>query len=114
MKTSIYQAPRYLWGNHCEGWPLLETEGLVVKQESMPPGTAERMHRHREAQQFFYILQGQGEFRLEGQPYLLSQGEGIHVAAGLMHDIRNRSGSPLSFLVISQPSSAQDRENGPE
>ena len=32
----------YLWGDNCDSWILVDTEGLSVKQESMPSGTREK------------------------------------------------------------------------
>lgn len=31
----------YTWGDDCHGWTFVDTEALSVKQELMPPDTAE-------------------------------------------------------------------------
>mgnify|MGYP006207291555 FL=1 len=45
----------YNWGDKCDGWHMLKTEGLSVIEERMPAGTAETMHYHEHAQQFFFM-----------------------------------------------------------
>ena len=48
----------YTWGDNCDGWVLVDTEQLSVKQERMPQQTFETLHYHEKAQQFFFILKG--------------------------------------------------------
>lgn len=52
-------AKHYIWKEVCDGWHLVDTVGLSVIQERMPPHTKEDMHRHQNAFQFFYILSGE-------------------------------------------------------
>ena len=55
----------YQWGDGCDGWVLLDTNELSVKQECMPAQTSESLHYHEKAQQFFFILKGIGTFVVE-------------------------------------------------
>ncbi len=55
-------AQHYQWGDNCESWVLVDTEGLSVKQETMPGGMKENLHFHVNAQQFFFILKGTATF----------------------------------------------------
>jgi len=102
-------AEHYTWGNGCDGWHLVKQEGLSVIEERIPPGSAEVLHFHNRAQQFFYILAGEAVMELEGETVALARGEGLHVPAGTPHRIRNTSKQPVEFLVISQPPSHGDR-----
>ena len=45
----------YKWGDDCHGWTFIDTDGLSVKQELMPPDTAEQLHYHEKATQVFFI-----------------------------------------------------------
>lgn len=101
----------YKWGKDCDGWNLVDEPTLSVKQERMPPGTAEERHYHARAQQFFYILKGKATFEVEGESLLLNEGEGLHIAAGRKHKISNPSADALEFLLCSQPSTQADRIN---
>ena len=102
-------AEHYVWGNGCDGWHLVKESGLSVMEERMPPGTAEIRHYHRRARQFFYVLSGQAAMEVGGETFTLARGCGMEVAPGVPHQIRNESGEPLEFLVISQPPSHGDR-----
>ncbi len=111
-KVSIH-APltHYVWGAGCDGWNLVDTKTLSVKQERMPPATTEACHYHNSAQQFFYILSGTARFDLVDEVLTLAAGEGVHIVPGVTHCIRNTSASDLHFLVCSQPATATDRIN---
>jgi mannose-6-phosphate isomerase-like protein (cupin superfamily) len=102
-------ADHYVWGNGCDGWHLLKSPNLSVIEERMPSGTSEVRHYHQRAQQFFFILSGAASMEIEGETIRLSAGEGVHILPGLRHQIRNESGDPVRFLVISQPQSHGDR-----
>ena len=101
----------YLWGNNCDGWVLTDTEQLSVKQERMPPQTSEALHFHKNAQQFFFILNGTATFEVEGESFSVSAGNGFHIEAGKKHRISNDATENLEFILSSQPSTNNDRVN---
>ena len=101
----------YQWGADCDGWNLVDEEGLSVKQELMPAGTSEVKHYHERAQQFFFILKGTATFEIEGTTIQINEGEGLHIEAGKRHRILNESSEALEFILSSQPSTRNDRIN---
>lgn len=101
----------YKWGNNCDGWVFVDTNELSVKQELMPRHTAESLHYHKNAQQFFFILKGSATFEVEGKSYSVQQLEGFYIAAGKRHRIINNTNSNLEFILSSQPSTNSDRFN---
>jgi mannose-6-phosphate isomerase-like protein (cupin superfamily) len=102
-------APHYTWGADCDGWRLVDTPGLSIIHERMPPNTQEKRHYHRVAHQFFFVLQGQLCLELDGTTHLLMPGQGIEVALGLAHQAINTSEAAVEFIVTSAPSTAGDR-----
>lgn len=104
-------AEHYLWGNNCDGWHLVKSEGLSVIQERVPAGESEKQHRHAKARQFFYILKGEAVMEMDGEAYPLDAGKGIEVPPGSVHKFRNDSMEDVEFLVISSPTTRGDREN---
>lgn len=106
-------AEHYGWGHDCDGWHLLKRDDLSIIEERMPPGTAEVRHRHAQARQFFYVLAGEAEVELEGAVHALAAGQGMHVAPGQAHQLRNRSDRALHFLVVSAPNAHGDRVAAP-
>ena len=99
----------YSWGNGCDGWHLVGTADLSVIEERMPPGTAELPHYHRKADQFFYVLEGTLSIEIGGHESVLGPGQGVHIAAGEPHQVRNRAAVDAGFLVVSTPPSHGDR-----
>lgn len=106
-----HSSPHYTWGNHCDSWVLADTEGLSVKQESMPGGTKEHAHFHSMAQQFFFILNGTATFYFEDEKLIITAQKGIMIPPNTIHYIANETNEQLEFLVISQPSTNKDRTN---
>ncbi len=110
--VSKYHAlKQYQWGNGCDGWNLVDDPSLSVKQEHMPAGTAETLHYHTQAQQFFFILKGRAHFEIGEETIVVEQGQGLHIAAGQRHRILNQTLEGLEFLLCSQPSTQNDRVN---
>src|SRR6266480_5874652 len=99
--VSRSSAPHYSWANACDGWRLIDTPGLSVVEERVPPGSEEVRHYHNEARQFFYVLSGSAVLEMEGQEHGVPAGSGIEVAPGVQHKFLNRSEQDVVFLVIS-------------
>ena len=90
---------------------LVNTDALSVKQELMPGNTAESLHYHEKAQQFFFILKGIATFEVEEQFFLVKENTGFHIPAGKKHRIINNANTDLEFILRSQPSTNNDRFN---
>jgi mannose-6-phosphate isomerase-like protein (cupin superfamily) len=103
-------APHYIWGDNCDSWILVDSADLSVKQEAMPGGTREKWHFHSYAQQFFFVLKGVATFYAEGEKILVSEQKGLWINPGIRHYIANETHERLEFLVISQPTTNQDRK----
>jgi len=63
----------YKWGEGGVGWPLVDTDGLLVVEETMAPGFSEKRHHHK-ATQCFYILEGTALMKIDGQNIVFVQG----------------------------------------
>lgn len=99
----------YDWGDHCKGWVYVESPALSVKQELMPAQATERMHYHKYATQFFFVLTGTALFDIDGKRIEISAGEGIEIKPGQRHRIANSGDAGLEFILCSQPSTKNDR-----
>lgn len=102
-------AEYYTWGANCDSWVLVDTKGLSVKQERMPSGAKERKHFHAKAQQFFYILKGTATFYIDHHRIDVVEEKGIVIHPDTAHFIANETDRILEFLVISQPTTTDDR-----
>jgi len=76
----------------------------------MPPDTNEVRHRHAQARQFFFVLNGELTLEVAGTVHLLPVGTGLEIAPGVDHQALNRSSTSVDFLVVSHPPSHGDRQ----
>lgn len=109
MNKSKQNSEHYFWGEKCDSWVLLNSENLSIKQEKMPKETKEKLHFHKKAQQFFYILSGVATFYINNEKFKLNANEGISILPNTKHFIANESLVDLEFLVISNPTTNEDR-----
>src|SRR5690625_491595 len=107
--VSTKNAEHYVWGDACDGWHLVQSTNLSVIQECVPPGGAEVRHSHVRAEQFFFVLSGVATIEAGGQIHRVRSGQGLHVPAGVPHQLSNRESENLTFLVSSTPPSHGDR-----
>lgn len=102
-------AEHYTWGQGCDGWYLVKNDQVTIIEERMPPGTAETLHKHTKARQFFFVLAGRAVMEHGGVVTSLTPGTGLEVPPGVPHRILNRSDIDLEILVTSLPPSHADR-----
>jgi mannose-6-phosphate isomerase-like protein (cupin superfamily) len=111
--TSIDKAEHYKWGGpnrtDCDAWYLVNTSELSIIEELMPSGTSETPHFHRNASQFFFVLEGELTIEVENHTFVLRSGQGINVASGRIHQTFNRGKTSTRMIVTSQPPSHGDR-----
>ncbi|RYE14699.1 MAG: cupin domain-containing protein [Sphingobacteriales bacterium] len=101
----------YTWGDDCHGWTFVDTDALSIKQELMPPDTAEQLHYHEKARQVFFILKGRATFTIDGVEHLLREQQGIEIHQLQKHFITNKWDTDLEFILYSYPSTKHDRIN---
>lgn len=103
---------QYTWGNDCKAWTFVDNKDLSIKLEKIPPATEEVLHYHNHSHQFFYILKGTAVFEVDNVILIVHEEEGLHLESGSQHRIMNKDEEkPLEFIVCSQPSTDNDRQN---
>ena len=107
--TSTATATHYGWGDGCDGWHLVQSAGLSVIEERMPPGTREVRHWHARSRQFFYVLSGTLTMDVEGTRHQLEARTGLELPPGTSHQAINESAADTTFVVVSVPPSHGDR-----
>jgi len=100
----------YGWGPQCHGWRLVQRDALSVIEEEMPPGASETWHFHKWARQVFYVLEGELAVYASDQDGVpVRAKEGIELPPKTVHRVANAGTVPVRFLVISAPSTSDDR-----
>lgn len=73
-------------------------EGLTLPQVPGPPP-----HHHAHYHELFYLLDGQLEFLVNGQPVLVGAGESIDLPPNTLHTFRNAGAGPSRWLNVHSP-----------
>ncbi|MGF9857635.1 cupin domain-containing protein [Priestia endophytica] len=109
MKINKKNAEHYIWGDQCDGWHLVNQQDLSIIHERMPPNTSEVRHYHTKSRQFFFVLTGTATLEINGVLENITPLEGVEVPSHVAYQMMNRSDEDVEFLVISQPTSKEDR-----
>jgi quercetin dioxygenase-like cupin family protein len=73
---------------------------IILLSAEFPPGKVHLLHRHPNAEQIMYVLEGSCLALSEGEPVRLSQGDAMFIALGEWHGVRNDTDRTASTLVI--------------
>ena len=73
---------------------------IILLSSELPPGKVHLLHRHPNAEQIMYVLEGSCLALSEGEPARLNQGDAVFIAQGEWHGVRNDTDRPAVTLVI--------------
>lgn len=81
---------------------LINDNGVRVSEFSIEAGTQGVCHFHSEVMEYCYCLRGELSVNVgkNQSQYILSPGEKIEIAAGLLHSVSNNSSNPSHYLVV--------------
>jgi len=74
--------------------------GMIMLSSELPPGTVHLLHRHPNAEQIMYVLEGSCLALSEGEPVRLNEGDAVFIAKGEWHGVRNDTDRAAVTLVI--------------
>ena len=73
---------------------------IILLSSEIPSGKVHLLHRHPNAEQIMYVLQGSCLALSEGEPVRLKEGNAVFIAQGEWHGVRNDTDRPAVTLVI--------------
>jgi len=82
---------------------LFESERILVGLNSFEPGQEHALHAHAGMDKVYQVVQGDGEFLLEGEEVPMSAGVVLVAPEGVPHGIRNTGTGRLVVLAILAP-----------
>ncbi len=93
-----------------------DQEGLIVRNvinkgntgarrvdlltSELPPGKVHLLHRHPNAEQIMYVLEGSCLALSEDEPVRLNEGDAVYIVQGEWHGVRNDTDRSAVTLVI--------------
>lgn len=82
---------------------LFRSPQIMVGLNAFEPGQAHALHAHAETDKVYLVLEGEGEFLLEGRSIPMRAGQMLVAPAGAPHGIRNGGSVRLLVLAILAP-----------
>ena len=81
-------------------------ENQSLAEATLPAGVGTERHYHRLSEEFYLILEGEGEMEVDGERRPVGPGDAVLIPAGAWHEIRAKA--PLRFLCCCAPPYAHD------
>ena len=101
------------FGGLIKASPKTGTQGVVWVEDRMPPSVTSGIHLHLEADEFFYVLDGTGHFRLEAEEHQIGAGGMIFVPLKTEHRITSSKDDPLHVIfIVDRPGLAEQFRMG--
>jgi quercetin dioxygenase-like cupin family protein len=73
---------------------------IILLSVELPPGMVHLLHRHPNAEQVMYVLEGSCLALSEGEPVRLNEGDAVFIAQGEWHGVRNNTDQSAVTLII--------------
>ncbi len=87
---------------------LLDLSNAPVEKQSLAEATiaadtATQRHYHRQSEEFYFLLEGEGTMEIDGATRTVSPGDAILIPTGSWHRITADAGSDIRMLVCCAP-----------
>lgn len=83
------------------GGALTGATGGEFSFQSFAPGAETGfLHTHKNHEELYFFLKGQGEFQVDGQVFPVSEGSVVRVAPAGKRSVRNNGNEPLVMLCV--------------
>lgn len=80
---------------------LLDLTGMQFSMNKLPAGAGVPFyHQHRENEECYIILKGQGQMQIDGQVFRLEEGAIVRINTNGSRTLRNNSNEDLIFICI--------------
>lgn len=83
-----------------------EREGsrqLSLAEATVAPGQATHRHRHRQSEEIYYVLAGEGVVEVAARRWAVAAGDSVLIPAGAEHCALNVGTAPLRLLCACSP-----------
>ena len=82
---------------------LFSSERFFCDVYGFEPGQSQKGHRHAGSDKIYFVLEGTGEFRVDGEEARLGPGNVVFCPAGSEHGVSNPGPERLALLVFMAP-----------
>jgi len=86
----------------------LGSRNLSVNWIEVPPGAAEELRSHEEAEQAYVVVGGTGTVAATGDRQQLAAGDLVMIPPATDHSVANEGTEPLALLLVTSPGISAD------
>ncbi|MEO8205963.1 MAG: cupin domain-containing protein [Chthoniobacterales bacterium] len=106
MIQNLSQQKKFTTKDGSEIRSILDRTNAPVQNQSLaeasvPAGTTTERHYHKLSEEFYFILEGNGEMEINGEKHPVKPGDGILIPPGVSHHIT--ATGDLRFLCCCAP-----------
>jgi mannose-6-phosphate isomerase-like protein (cupin superfamily) len=87
---------------------------LGARQWRLPPGSANTLHRHICAEEFYFVLEGTGRIRVGGETLTVPRYGGVLVGPAELRQVFNDTGADTLWLIVGAPEAEQPPGEKPD
>jgi mannose-6-phosphate isomerase-like protein (cupin superfamily) len=74
-----------------------------LAEATVAAGASTERHYHRESEEIYYVVEGEGELDVDGERAAVGPGDAVLIPPGAWHQIRASDAGPLRFLCCCAP-----------
>ena len=79
------------------------SENMGARLWRMPPQSANTLHKHIRAEEFYFVLEGTGRMRVGDETLTIEKYGGVFVKPNLLRQVFNDSDDEVMWLIIGAP-----------
>ena len=84
--------------------PLFGSDRMACTVVGLSPGQQQKPHVHEESDKIYTVMEGCGDFNVNGELREVGEKNVVYVPAGVEHSVKNDGGSTLTLLIVLSPS----------
>ncbi|CAN5654878.1 hypothetical protein BH09VER1_BH09VER1_55660 [soil metagenome] len=74
----------------------------------LPPGSANTLHKHIRAEEFYFVVEGTGRIRVGEETLTVPQHGGVHVGSEVLRQVFNDTDTETLWLIVGAPDKETD------
>ena len=79
------------------------SEKMGARLWRFPPGSANTLHKHIRAEEFYFVLEGTGRIRVDGQTLTVPKHGAAHVGPDQLRQVFNDTEEETLWLIMGAP-----------